>query len=51
MAKQERCAPEVILAKYRFRAVEDPATPGGSLRIISCPCDTDMLGETPHNQC
>ena len=47
---QERSAPEVILTKHRFRAVEDPAAPGGSLRIISCPSDTDMLGETPHNQ-
>ena len=45
------CAPEVILAKHRFRAVEDPSTSGGSLRIISCPCDTDMLSKTPHDEC
>lgn len=43
-------APEIILAKNRFGTVEDPAAPGGSLRIISCPCDTDMLGKTPHNE-
>lgn len=44
------CAPEVVLAKDRFGAVEDPAAPGGSLGIISRPSDTDMLGETPHNE-
>ena len=44
------CAPEVVFAKHRFRTVEDPSATGGSLRIISCPGHTDMLGEAPHNQ-